>query len=273
MPVVTPNVSLENQFRTSRDNGKKLLVPYVTGGLTSDWIDVVRAIADAGADAIEIGIPFSDPIMDGPVIQEASQRALDRGITPQSIFRDVAAAQVEQRFEIPLVAMTYVNVAAHAGWTKFASQLGAAGFSGAILPDLPSGEAHDWSEAMTTVGLAAVQLVAPTTPDERITKIAEMSRGFVYAVGTMGVTGERSKLAESALTLARRVKALTNRPVLVGVGVSTPAQAAEVAAVADGVIVGSAMVRRLLDVGDSGGGAKAAAAFVGELRRALDRVS
>ena len=253
---------LEHHLRQMRDRGRRLLVPYVTGGLDDEWLDVVRAVAAAGADAIEVGIPFSDPVMDGPVIQEASVRALERGTTPDSVLAELADAEVG----VPLVVMTYVNLVARAGYRRLASRLAEAGVAGAILPDLPLDEAGEWLEESAAAGVDAVLLAAPTSSDARIAEICAASNGFVYAVGLMGVTGERTELASSATTIATRLKRVTDTPVLVGVGVSTPAQAREVADVADGAVVGSALVRRLLDgVGPDGAGE-----FVASLRSALD---
>jgi tryptophan synthase alpha chain len=253
---------LEAMLRGARDDGRKLLVPYVTGGFP-DWERAVEAVAAAGADAIEIGIPFSDPVMDGPTIQQASERALAAGATPQGI---VGAIGDLDTGGVPLVVMTYYNTVHRYGHERFASSLATAGVAGAIVPDLPLEEAGVWAAAADTAGIETILLAAPTASDERLARICERTRGWVYGVGLLGVTGERAELARSALEIAARLKAVTDKPVLVGVGVSTPAQAAEVAAVADGVIVGSALVRRLLD----GGGAEAAAAFVADLRAGLD---
>jgi tryptophan synthase alpha chain len=256
-------MTLESTLRANGEGGRKLLVPYVTGGLGPDWCETLRAIADAGADAIEIGIPFSDPVMDGPTIQEASARALAGGATPLSIFDDVRGVDAG----VPLVAMTYANLVHRAGLRRFAGSLAEAGISGAIVPDLPLEESAPWEDAAAAVGVEAVLLVAPVTPDERLVRICERSRGFVYAVSRMGITGERSDVATSAGIIAKRTKAVTDRPVLVGFGISTPEQAVEAAAEADGVIVASALIRILLD----GGGPEDAAAFVRGLRDALDQ--
>lgn len=253
---------LEEALRTTRDAGKKLLVPYVTGGLDSEWLDVVRAVAASGADAVEVGLPFSDPVMDGPVIQEASMQALARGTTPAAIIATLADADIE----IPIAVMSYVNPIARLGYRRAALMMAECNVSGAIIPDLPLDESEEWRAEAASAGIDAVQLVAPTTTDARLARICEAARGFVYAVGLLGVTGERSAVAESALTLARRAKLVTDTPVLVGVGISTPEQAAAVASVADGVIVGSALVRRLLE----GEGPQGAAAFVATLRAGLD---
>jgi tryptophan synthase alpha chain len=261
--VTVASGTIEASFRAKRTQGKKLLVPFVTGGVTDDWVDVVRACAAAGADAIEIGIPFSDPVMDGPVIQQASVLALNRGVTPLSIIADLRRADIG----VPLVAMTSYNIAFRMGDERFASLLSEGGFSGTILPDLPLDEADAWMHRAIEYNLENVLLAAPTTPDARMSRICAHSRGWVYGIGTMGVTGERATLAESALVIARRLKALTDVPVLVGIGVSNAAQAEEVASVSDGVIVGAALVRRILE----GEGPEGVRQFVSTLRAGVDR--
>ena len=261
MPVDV--ATFERQLRDRRDRGRKLLVPYITGGLGSDWVQVVEAVAAAGADAIEVGIPFSDPVMDGPVIQEASQRALAAGATPGAILTALGRVDVD----IPLVVMTYYNIVFRAGHVRFAQSLAASGVAGAILPDLPLIELDGWGEAADEAGVATVLLAAPNTPDDTLDEICRRTHGWVYGIALMGVTGERESLAASAGLMGRRLKAVTDKPVLLGVGVSTPDQAAEAVADADGVIVGSALVRRLL----AGAGPDGAAAFVAELRAALDQ--
>lgn len=255
-------MKLESRLRERRANGRKLLVPYVTGGLGAGWLDVVRAVADAGADAIEIGIPFSDPVMDGRTIQEASQRALDIGATPAMIVADAARLDID----VPLVVMTYYNPVQHAGLERFAMSLAEAGIDGAIVPDLPLDELDGWGDAADAAGVETVLLAAPTTPPDRLVAICERSRGWVYGVALMGVTGERERLESQAKEMGRRLKAVTDLPVLLGVGISTPEQAVEAASAADGVIVGSALVARLLQ----GGGPDAAHEFVRQLRTALD---
>jgi tryptophan synthase alpha chain len=255
-------VNLESHLRSRRDAGRKLLVPYVTGGLGREWQDVVRAVVDAGADAVEVGIPFSDPIMDGRTIQEASQRALDLGATPVGVIDTMSTIDVDA----PLVVMTYYNLVARLGHERCAHHLREAGVDGAIVPDLPYDELDGWGASADAAGVETVLLAAPTTPDERLREICERSHGFVYGVSLMGVTGERDELAVHAGAMGRRCKATTDKPVLLGVGISTPEQAAQAAADADGVIVGSALVRRLLD----GGGPDEAASFVRSLRQALD---
>ena len=253
---------LEAHLRDRRADGRSLRVPYVTGGLGSGWLDVVRAVVDAGADAVEIGIPFSDPVMDGRTIQEASQRAIDIGATPAKVVAEAAQLDVA----VPLVIMTYYNPVLRAGHTRFAASLADAGIDGAIVPDLPLDELDGWGDAADTAGIETVLLAAPTTPDDRLRAICDRSRGFVYGVALLGVTGAREHLAAQAVEMGRRTKAVTDRPVLLGVGISTPEQALVAAGAADGVIVGSALISRLLH----GGGPDQAHEFVASLRAALD---
>ena len=236
----------------------------MTGGLGEDWLHVLRAVVAAGADAVEVGVPFSDPVMDGPIIQEASERALRGGATPDDIVAALARADVG----VPIAVMTYVNLVAHGGYRRFARLLADAGVSGAIVPDLPVDEAGEWLSEAGHAGIDTVLLAAPTTGPERLARICRESRGFLYAVGRLGVTGERGEVASSAIEIARRAKEATDLPVLVGVGVSNAEQAREICAVADGVVVGSALIRRLLD----GAGPDGAAEFVAELRDGIDGV-
>ena len=253
---------LETHLRQRRAAGAKLLVPYVTGGLGSRWMEVLQAMAAAGADAVEVGIPFSDPVMDGPTIQAASQRALDLGATPSGILGALVGADVH----VPLIAMTYYNVVFRSGHRRFASSLVNSGVAGAIVPDVPLEELGPWASAATAEGVETVLLASPVTPDARLPAICERSHGFVYGVSVMGITGERQSLAASAGVMAKRLKAHTDKPVLLGFGVSTPAHAVEACAEADGVIVASALMRRLLD----GASPDEIGAMVGEFRAALD---
>ena len=257
------NGRLESTLRARRDAGRKLLVPYVTGGLPG-WREAIGAAAAAGADAVEVGIPFSDPVMDGPIIQEASQRALAAGVTPTGVLEELA----ELDAGIPVAVMTYYNPVFRAGHGRFAGALQRAGVSGAIVPDLPLEESAPWCEAADEAGIETVMLAAPTAPDDRLPRICERARGFVYSVGLLGVTGERASLAATATDLAGRLKAITDRPVLVGVGVSNAAQAREASRVADGVIQGASVVRRLMD-----GGPEAVGEYVAEVRAALDEMT
>ncbi len=253
---------LETALRARIDAGGKCLVPYLTGGLGDDWLASVQAAAVSGADAIEIGVPFSDPVMDGPTIQRANDRALEGGATPQTVLDRLRGADIG----VPTAVMTYGNIAHHMGWERFAASLAEAGVSGCILPDIPLEEIGPWTDAADRAGIETVLLAAPTAPDERLPRICERTRGFVYAVGLLGITGVRGELAASAKVIAGRLKAVTDKPVLVGVGVGTPDQAVEVCEVADGVVVGSAVVQRMLErAGPEGIGA-----LIAEFRSALD---
>jgi tryptophan synthase alpha chain len=251
---------LETALRDKRAAGRKLLVPYITGGLAG-WQNAVRAVAAAGADAIEIGMPFSDPVMDGPVIQQASQMALEAGATPVSILDEIRDLDAG----IPLAVMTYYNTVHHAGHERFAHQLIAAGVVAALVPDLPLEESGPWCAAADDAGIETVMFAAPTAPDSRLPLVAARARGFLYSVGLLGVTGERDQLATTAASLARRLKAITDVPVLIGVGVSNAAQACQAVEVADGVVMGASVIRRMLD-----GGAEAAGDYIAEVRAAID---
>lgn len=254
-------IGLEAHLRDARSAGRKLLVPYVTGGF-GEWTTVLSVMADAGADAIEVGVPFSDPVMDGPTIQAASLAALEAGATPPAIFDAVRDLEAP----VPLVAMTYYNLVLRGGHRRFARMIVDAGVGGAIVPDLPLEESRDWERAAHADGIDTVLLAAPVTPDDRLAELCCRSRGFVYGVNLLGVTGERATLAGSAGVLARRLKALTDKPVVMGFGISTPDQAVAAAADADGVVVASALMRILLD----GGSAEQVGDAVARFRAALD---
>jgi tryptophan synthase alpha chain len=252
---------LEASLRAKREAGRKLLVPYVTGGYPG-WQDAIRAAAANGADAIEIGLPFSDPVMDGPVLQQASQRALEDGATPISILD--AASRLDAG--VPLLVMCYYNTVFRAGHERFAQNLAASGVTGAIIPDLPLEESGPWCAAADDAGVETIMLAAPTAPDDRLPRVCARARGFVYAVGLLGVTGERDSLADSATVLAGRLKRITDVPVLIGVGVSNAEQAAAAVKVADGVIQGASVMRRLVESGPD-----AVGNYVAEVREAIDR--
>ena len=254
-------ISVVEHLRERRDRGRKLLSVYVTAGLPG-WERVVEAVVAGGADAVELGIPFSDPIMDGPVIQQASADALAAGATTAGILAGARALDVD----VPLVGMTYYNLIARLGHERAAHELADAGISGMILPDLQLDELADWPATADAHGIATVLLAAPTTPEDRLRAIAERSRGFLYAVSLLGVTGERDQLADEAVAMGQRCKAVTDLPVLLGVGISNAEQAAGAAAAADGVVVGSALMRRVL----AGAGPEELQAFVAELRAGLD---
>lgn len=255
--------ALEAHLRERRDAGRKLLVPYVTGGLGDDWTEVVRAYAAAGADAIEVGIPFSDPVMDGPTIQEASEVALAQGANLGAILSALRGVDAG----VPLVVMTYVNLVFHAGWARFASEAVAAGVSGVIIPDLPMEELGEWEPSARDAGLATVQLASPLTPDDRLATLCRRSQGFVYGVNLLGVTGERTELADTSTVLAKRLKATTDLPVIMGFGIATADHARAATTHADGVVVASALMRLRLQ----GAAPEDLGAAVADLRAALDQ--
>jgi tryptophan synthase alpha chain len=255
---------LRDHLESRRAGGRKVLVPYVMGGLPTktSWREVLAAVS-AHADATEVGLPYSDPLMDGPVIAAAAARAIASGIGPLEAV-DLAA---ESSSTAPVAVMTYYNPIHHAGEGDFCRRVAKAGAAGLIVPDLPVEESASLRRAASDEGLAWIPLVAPTSSPARVEAIASTATGFVYAVSTLGVTGERGSLAESAARVTRACRAATDLPVLVGIGVSTPEQAAEAAAGADGVVVGSAVVKRVLD-----GGPAAAGGFLASVRAALDGV-
>ncbi len=254
--------TIEDRFRQLRGQGRKLLVPYLTGGL-GPWTEHLRAMADAGADAIEVGIPFSDPAMDGPVIQQASELALQQGTTPGSVLADLRGVDAG----VPLVAMTYYNLVFHMGDERMAGELHDAGVTGVVLPDVPMEEQGPWRAAADPAGIETILMAGPITPDDRLARVCEQSRGYIYGVNLMGITGERASLGEQGAVLAKRIKAFTDKPVLMGFGVSTPEQAVEVAAESDGAIVGTAVVRRIL----AGESPEQLHAYIASLRTALDQ--
>jgi tryptophan synthase alpha chain len=256
---------LEKHLRSLRDSGRSALVIYLTGGFPhADSLALYAgAVADAGADLIEVGIPWSDPVIDGSVIQRSSQAALDAGVTPLQVLDSAARADVA----LPIVCMTYYNPVLRMGVERFARELSQRGLAGAIIPDLPLEESGPWEVAAADAEVAAVLLAPPNAPDERLAEIGRRASGFVYAMTLLGVTGPRSDLSKTAAALGSRVRAVTDRPVLLGIGISDAKQAATAAAHADGVIVGSAVIGRILE----GAGPHEIADFVSELRSALDR--
>lgn len=237
--------ALETALRGVRDGGRKSFVPYVTGGLPGVDAALLRGLQEAGADAIEVGVPHSDPIMDGGVIQEASRLSLEQGTRPG----DVLATITEAALTIPVAVMTYVNPLVRRGFEGAVEDMAAAGVSGVIVPDLPVDEAQVFEALAGVHGIDTVLLAAPGTAPSRIEAIAAAAHGFVYCVATYGVTGARDELASTAREVVASLRPHTDLPLLVGVGIATPAHAEQACAFADGVIVGSAIVSRLLDDG------------------------
>jgi tryptophan synthase alpha chain len=239
-------VSVASAFATARAEGRAALVGYLPAGFpdVAGGIEAIKTLVAAGADVIEVGLPYSDPVMDGPTIQAAAQQALDGGVRTDDVLRTVEAVA---ETGVPTVVMTYWNPVEKYGVARFAADLSSAGGSGLITPDLTPDSGAEWIAAADAHGLDRIFLVAPSSTDRRIAMTAQACRGFVYATAVMGVTGARASTSDLAGPLVLRTKAVTDLPVGVGLGVSTGAQAAEVASYADGVIVGSALVRVLLD--------------------------
>lgn len=257
-------------FQRTKEEGRAALMPYMMAGFPDrdTSLAVAAAYADSGADLIELGVPFSDPLADGPTIHAAATTALENGATLATALE--VCRSVSDR--VPVVLMVYVNmVLAHGGATEFARLALAAGACGAIIPDLPLGEAEDVREAFNEEGLALVPLVAPTTSDERRARICAVAKGFIYVVSTVGTTGERAEVPPELAALVEATKAEARTPVAVGFGIGTAAQAAEVGRIADGVIIGSRLVRAAAEAGSAEDAADAVAGFLGETRVALGR--
>jgi tryptophan synthase alpha chain len=237
------------RFRTLAAQRETAFIPYITAGdptldLTAD---LVLELEKARADIIELGVPFSDPVADGVVNQEAAQRALKHGVTLHDIVRRVR--DLRGKTQVPLVLFTYFNPVLAYGIEPFARDAADAGVDGVLCVDLPPEEAREYKPCLESAGIATIFLVAPTSTPERIKLIARNATGFVYYVSRTGVTGERADLEASVKDMVARIKRHTDTPVAVGFGISTPAQAAEVAGYADGVIVGSAIVRLVGQIG------------------------
>jgi tryptophan synthase alpha chain len=241
-------MSVERAFATARAEGRAALIGYLPAGFPDldGSVQAMRAMVAAGCDVIEVGLPYSDPVMDGPTIQAAAQQALEAGTRTSDVLRAVEAVAATGT---PTVVMTYWNPVVRYGVEKFAADLANAGGAGLITPDLVPDEGADWIAAADQHGLDKIFLVAPSSTDARLRSTTAACRGFVYATAVMGVTGARDASSDLAAPLVSRVKAATDLPVGVGLGVSNGRQAAEVARYADGVIVGSAFVRRILDAG------------------------
>lgn len=260
---------IASAFEGAREEGRAALMPYMMGGFPDHEasLAIAAAYAEAGADLVELGVPFSDPLADGPTIHGAATKALGAGATLESVLEICAAISAR----VPVVLMVYSNmVLAGGGVEEFASRTAAAGAAGAIVPDLPLDEAEEARVALDAAGLALVPLLAPTTQAERRARICAVAQGFVYAVSTVGTTGERDELPTGLTELVTAAQAEAEVPVAVGFGIGTPEQVAQVGAVADGVIVGSRLVRAADDTGSAGEAAEAVGEF---LREARDRLA
>jgi len=259
-------VSVKDTIARCKSEGRGVLVAYLPAGFPSvaESVDAAKAALEAGADILEFGVPYSDPVMDGVVIAEATQKALEAGFKLKDLFP--AITDITSSTDKPVLVMTYWNPVVQYGVDRFAHDLKAAGGAGLITPDLIPDEAAEWIDAATRHGLENVFLAAPSSSDERLRRAAEQSHGFVYAVSTMGITGTRDDVDSAAKTLVERLYANGASEVCVGLGISSAQQVRDVVSFADGAIVGSALVRALADAGPSG-----VATLVAELRTGTPR--
>ncbi|MET8168933.1 tryptophan synthase subunit alpha [Streptomyces sp. NPDC005329] len=263
---------LADTLADAKAEGRAALIAYLPAGFPTvdGGIEAIKAVIDGGADVVEVGLPHSDPVLDGPVIQTADDIALRGGVRIADVMRTVREA-----FEAtgkPILVMTYWNPIDRYGVERFTAELAEAGGAGCILPDLPVQESALWREHAHKHGLATIFVVAPSSQDARLAQITEAGSGFVYAASLMGVTGTRASVGAQAQDLVERTRATgTGLPVCVGLGVSDAKQAAEVAGFADGVIVGSAFVKRMLDAPDDAAGVEAVRELAAELAKGVRR--
>ncbi len=260
---------IESSFAAARQEGRAALMPYLMGGFPDQETAtaVAGAYADAGADLIELGVPFSDPLADGPVIHAADTAALEAGATLESVLQTCEAVSES----IPVALMVYVNMVLATGYAEFAERAAATGAAGVIVPDLPLEEREPIAEALGQHGPALIPLVAPTTPPGRRAEICSRAEGFVYLVSTRGVTGEREELPRELTDLIASTRAAATAPIAVGFGISTPEQAANVGEIADGIIIGTRLVRAVADAPDADAAVAAVTQFLRETRAALSR--
>jgi tryptophan synthase alpha chain len=260
---------IDETFESLRKRNEKALVVFVTGGdpPIAELPAILQTLEAAGADIIEVGIPFSDPIADGPTIQASSQRALDRGVRTSEIFDAVKAADISA----PIVYMGYTNTALRHGFRDFAQRAAKSGATGALLSDLTPDEANEWRDAAKSVHLDTIFLVAPTSTDERIRLACEAASGFVYCVSRTGVTGAANAVPQDVSRTIERVKSFTALPVCVGFGISSPEQVRMVCSVADGAVVGSHIVSLLDQHWNDGAGSNALREEVEALKAATRR--
>lgn len=264
-------MNLAEALDAGRRDNRALLFPYGMAGLpdAATSVEVFVAMAEAGADGFEVGIPYADPLMDGPVIQEAGARALRGGMTLRGgleVTREVAS-----RTGLPCFVMTYVNPILRMGPETFSRAAADAGAQAIIVADLPVDEADPFRMAADAAGIGLVAFAAPTTTDDRLDLIASWRPPFLYGVAEMGVTGERAESSDRAATLVERIRARTDVPIVLGVGISGPEAAARAAAIADGVIVGSALVRRVLEAESAAGASAAVGGAVSALAAVMTR--
>ena len=259
---------IEDVLAATKEQGRAALIGYLPVGYPSveGSLEAMTALVESGVDIVEVGFPYSDPLMDGPVIQAAADKSLAQGTTIADVLRTVSAVAATGS---PTLVMSYWNPIERYGVDRFAHDLAAAGGAGVITPDIIPEEAADWVHATDEARIDRVFLVAPSSPEERIEAVAQISSGFVYAASTMGVTGTRATVSADAEQLVARTRSVTSQPVCVGLGVSTPEQAAEVGRYADGVIVGSAFVRLVLDAASPAEAAAAVADLAGRMAVAV----
>jgi tryptophan synthase alpha chain len=259
---------IEQTFKRLKRRGQAALIPFIVAGdpdLKTTEALVIR-MAESGAHIVELGVPYSDPLADGPTIQAASQRALQKGVNLEDIF---GLAKRLKDITCPLVLLTYFNPIFRHGLKAFAENCQRSGIEGVIIPDLPPEEARPWIEEARKLGVDAIFLAAPTSPPERIRLVSRLSRGFIYYVSITGVTGARGKLPEELKSAVGRIKEESKKPVAVGFGISTPDQAREVSRFADGVIVGSAVVKIVEDEGKNDGLVQRVGGFIASLAAAI----
>ncbi len=264
-------LQLAEMFEEAREQNRAVLLPYLTAGIpdVGTSIEIFAAMAAAGADGFEVGIPYTDPLMDGPVIMEAGEMAIRSGVTVDVALEVVTAIVTETGK--PVLVMTYVNPVLRHGIDTFFAKVRAAGAAGVIIADLPADEATPFMAAAETSGLGFVLFAAPTTDDDRLAGVIDADPAFVYAIAEIGVTGERTDASSNVARLAERIRRLSDVPIVFGVGISTPDHVASAARHGDGIIVGSGIVRRVLEAGSPAGAASDVGAFVGELVTATKR--
>jgi tryptophan synthase alpha chain len=265
--AATGTARIPQAFAAARGQERAALMPYLMGGFPDreTSLAVAKSYVEAGADLVELGVPFSDPLADGPVIHAAATRALAGGATLEGVLG--ICEQIAER--VPVAPMVYANMILARGPARFARLLADAGAAGTIVPDLPPEEAGEIGAELDGVGVALVSLVAPTTPPERRRRICERAQGFVYVVSGTRVTGERDELPEGLAELAAAVRAAAPVPAAVGFGIGTPEQAAAVGRIADGVIIGTRLVRAVAEAGGPRAAAEAVGAFLDAVLRAL----
>jgi len=265
--------AVDQLFATLRSEGRKALMPFFTAGDPdmATTARVIRAAEAAGASLCEVGVPYSDPIADGPVIQASYQRALDRGFRLQQVMD--LGEDLKADVRMPLVTMVSYAIIYRLGLAEYVQQAKSAGYSGAIVPDLLVEESADLSQICADQDFSLIQLVTPTTPRERQVRIAESSSGFLYYVSVTGITGERTALPEDLVDSVQWLREQTDLPICIGFGISGPEAASQLAPVADGLIVGSAVVRRVHDAGSTDTAAERVMDFVKTLRHAVDHAS